>query len=291
MPAATPTRAATQTKRDIRLLAGLGHVALVVWAIMILFPLLFAVLASFKNNTEIFIENPFGLPSSWDFASFGRAWTRANIGTYFINSIIVVTVSTFGTMLLGAMAAYVLSRYRFRGNRLIYYFFVAGLAFPVYVVLTPLYLVVDSFGLLNNHFGLILVYIAYSLPFTVFFLAAFFKTLPTPVAEAAIIDGASHTKLFFQVMMPMARPGLVSITIFNVIGQWNQYVLPLALLPDRKDKWLLTQGIAAISTSAGYEADWPALFAALTIAILPMIVMYALFQRQIQSGLTAGAVK
>ena len=282
---------ADQTKRDIRLLSGAGHIALALWAVMILFPLAFSVLAAFKSNTEIFIENPFSLPSHWDLASFGRAWTRANIGTYFINSVIVVVVSTFGTMLLGAMAAYVLARYSFRGNRLVYYYFVAGLAFPVYVVLTPLYLVVDSFGLLNSHVGLIMVYIAYSLPFTVFFLAAFFKTLPTAVAEAAVIDGASHSTLFFRVMLPMARPGIVSITIFNVIGQWNQYVLPLALLPNEKDKWLLTQGIAAISTSAGYEADWAALFAALTIAILPMIAMYALFQRQIQSGLTAGAVK
>lgn len=280
-------------KRDIRLLSGFGHVSLFAWALIILFPLAFAFFAAFKSNTEIFIGNPFAMPSNWDLASFGRAWTEANIGTYFINSVIVVVASTFGTMLLGAMAAYVLARYNFVGNRAIYFFFVAGLAFPVYVVLTPLYLVVQNLGLLGTHTGLILVYIAYSLPFTVFFLAAFFKTLPNAVAEAAMIDGASHTKLFFRVMLPMAKPGLVSITIFNVIGQWNQYVLPVALLPggDAQDKWVLTQGIASISTSAGYEADWAALFAALTIAIIPMIAMYALFQRQIQSGLTAGAVK
>ncbi|GIH09864.1 sugar ABC transporter permease [Rhizocola hellebori] len=282
-----------KTKREIRVLSGFGHVSLAIWALIILFPLGFAFLAAFKSNTEIFIGNPFGLPSNWDFASFGRAWSEANIGTYFINSIIVVSASTFGTMLLGAMAAYVLARYDFFGNRAIYYYFVAGLAFPVYVVLTPLYLVVQNFGLLGTHTGLILVYIAYSLPFTIFFLAAFFKTLPNAVAEAAMIDGASHTKLFFRVMLPMAKPGLVSITIFNIIGQWNQYVLPVALLPggDAQSKWLLTQGIASISTSAGYQADWAALFAALTIAIIPMIIVYALFQRQIQSGLTAGAVK
>lgn len=278
------------TKKDGNLLSGMGHVFLAVWAVMILFPLLFALFAAFKSNTEIFLGNPFKLPSEWDFGSFGRAWTRASIGTYFTNSVIVVGFSTLGTMLLGSMAAYVLARYRFPGNRFVYFFFVAGLAFPVYVVLTPLYIVVDNLGLLNNHLGLILVYIAYSLPFTVFFLHAFFKTLPNAVAEAAMIDGASHTKLFFRVMLPMAKPGLVSITIFNVIGQWNQYVLPLALLQD-KDKYVLTQGIANISTSAGYEADWAALFAALTIAIIPMIIVYTFFQRQIQSGLTAGAVK
>jgi N-acetylglucosamine transport system permease protein len=148
----------------------------------------------------------------------------------------------------------------------------------------------SQFHLLNTYQGLILVYISYSLPFTVFFLTAFFKTLPTSIAEAAMIDGAGHVRLFFQVMLPMARSGIVSIGIFNVIGQWAQYLLPVVLMttPERK---LLTQGIAEISVSAGYEADWSGLFAAVSISILPMIIFYAVFQRQIQAGLTAGALK
>jgi N-acetylglucosamine transport system permease protein len=292
-----PKRAGRRTgiRRDIGILSGLGNLSLLAWAVAIIFPLVFTFLAAFKSNTEIFLGNPFALPHHWDIASFGRAWTRAHVGRYFLNSVFVVSVSTFLTMLMGSMAAYVLARYRFIGNRFIYYLFVAGLAFPVYVVMTPLYLIVQNMGLLGTYTGLIAVYIAYSLPFTVFFLTAFFKTLPTSVAEAAIVDGASHYGVFFRVMVPMAKPGLISITIFNIIGQWNQYLLPLVLLSggsgNVQDKWLLTQGIAAISTSAGYRADWPALFAALTIAIMPMIIVYAVFQRQIQSGLTAGAVK
>jgi N-acetylglucosamine transport system permease protein len=156
----------------------------------------------------------------------------------------------------------------------------------------PLFFVVKNLGLLDTHTGLVLVYIAYSLPFTVFFMAAFFRTLPTSVAEQAMIDGASHTRTFFQIMVPMAKPGLISITIFNVLGQWNQYLLPIVLLSGNvEDKWVLTQGIANINTSAGYEADWPGLFAALSLAIIPMIIVYVIFQRQIQSGLTAGALK
>ncbi|MEU4569601.1 carbohydrate ABC transporter permease [Micromonospora sp. NPDC023956] len=285
--------AARRQRSEVGLLTGLGQLALVVWAILVIAPLLWTVLASFKSNTEIFLGNPFALPGAFSFDSYVRAWSEANVGRYFLNSVFVVTLSTAGTMLLGSMAAYVLARYPFPGNRVIYYLFVSGLAFPVFLALVPLFLVVNNLGLLNTYTGLILVYIAYSLPFTVFFLAAFFKTLPNSVAEAAMIDGASHTRLFFQVMMPMARPGLVSIAIFNIIGQWNQYLLPVALMQgegaDRK--WVLTQGIASISTSAGYQADWAALFAALTLSILPMIIVYAFFQRQIQSGLTAGAVK
>ena len=164
-------------------------------------------------------------------------------------------------------------------------FLAAGLAFGR---------LAGAFQWVKRHFtGLILVYIAYSLPFTVFFLAAFFKTLPMEIEEAATVDGASHTRKFFQIMVPMAKSGLVSITIFNIVGQWNQYLLPVAIMQGAgaDSKWVLTQGIANISTSAGYQAQWSTLFAALTLSILPMIVVYAIFQRQIQAGLTAGAIK
>jgi N-acetylglucosamine transport system permease protein len=260
-----------------------------VWAITIILPILWTFLATFKSNTEIF-GDPLSMPTAFGWDAWGRAWQEAQVGRYLINTVIVVGFSTAGTMLFGSMAAYVLARYKFVGNRLIYFLFVSGLVFPVFLALVPLFLVVRNLGLLDTHVGLILVYIAYSLPFTVFFMAAFFRTLPTSVAEAAVIDGASHTRTFFQIMVPMAKPGLVSITIFNVLGQWNQYLLPIVLVPG-KDNWVLTQGIANINVDAGYQADWPALMAALSMAIIPMIVVYIIFQRQIQSGLTAGALK
>jgi N-acetylglucosamine transport system permease protein len=302
-----PTRAtgaqgaAGRRRSEGRALAGLGQVALIGWTLIVLLPLLWTVLASFKTNSEIF-GNSWSLPHALRLGSYGRAWTKAHVGQYMFNSVMIVAFATFGTMVLGSMAAYVLARYRFFGNRVVYYFFIAGLAFPVFLALVPLFFVVKNtaslplvgqFIGLNTRGGLVLVYIAYSLPFTVFFLTAFFRNLPSSVAEAAIIDGASHLRLFFRVMMPMAKPGLISITIFNVLGQWNQYLLPVLLLQGEgaQDKWVLTQGIANISTSAGYEADWPALFAALTIAIVPMVIVYVIFQRQIQAGLTAGAVK
>jgi N-acetylglucosamine transport system permease protein len=269
----------------------LSHVALVVWAITVILPILWTFLGAFKSNTEIF-GDPLALPGQFRLDAWGRAFTTAHIGQYMLNTVIVVAFGTAGTMLFGSMAAYVLARYQFFGNRLIYYIFVSGLVFPVFLALVPLFLVVKNLGLLNTHTGLVLVYIAYSLPFTVFFMAAFFRTLPTSVAEQAMIDGASHTRTFFQIMVPMAKPGLISITIFNVLGQWNQYLLPVVLLSGGvQNKWVLTQGIANINTSAGYEADWPGLFAALSMAIIPMIIVYVIFQRQIQSGLTAGALK
>jgi N-acetylglucosamine transport system permease protein len=282
-----------KTHRELRAFNGLAHLALIFWAVVTAGPLLWVVLASFKTNTEIFLGEPFALPGTFSLETYISAWDQAHIGQYFINSVFVVVISTAGTMLFGSMAAYVLARYSFVGNRVIYYLFVSGLAFPTFMALGPLFHILKNMGLLNSYLGLILVYIAYSLPFTVFFLAAFFKTLPHEIDEAATVDGASHTRKFFQIMMPMAKSGLVSITIFNIVGQWNQYLLPLVIMQGQgaEEKWVLTQGIANISTQAGYHAEWSTLFAALTLSILPMIVVYAIFQRQIQAGLTAGAVK
>ncbi|GIH98773.1 carbohydrate ABC transporter permease [Planobispora takensis] len=288
-----------ERRRRLGPLSVLTHAALMVWTVLVVVPIVWTFLASVKSEDEIF-GDAWSLPATVRLDNWARAWEQANVGQYMINSVIVVACSTFGTMLLGSMAAYVLARYPFRGSRAIYLLFVSGLAFPVYLALTPLFFVVQNMGGvpvigpfigLNTHGGLILVYIAYSLPFTVFFLAAFFRTLPGAVAEAAFVDGASHTRVFFQVMLPMARPGIISVTVFNILGQWNQYQLPLVLLTSVKDKWVLTQGIAEISADAGYDADWAALFAALSMAILPMLVVYVIFQSQIQKGLTAGALK
>jgi N-acetylglucosamine transport system permease protein len=295
-PGVVPAKSAgrrPETGREVNAFSGLAHIALVVWALATAGPLIWVMLASFKNNTEIFLGSPYALPHAFSFSTYVDAWSQAHVGRYFLNSVFVVVLSTAGTMLFGSMAAYVLARYRFWGNRFIYYLFVSGLAFPTFMALVPLFFILKGFGLINTFTGLILVYIAYSLPFTVFFLAAFFKTLPREIDEAATVDGASHTRKFFQIMVPMARSGLVSITIFNIVGQWNQYLLPVAIMQGAgaDSKWVLTQGIANISTSAGYHAEWSTLFAALTLSIIPMIIVYAIFQRQIQSGLTAGALK
>ncbi|MGX6606404.1 carbohydrate ABC transporter permease [Micromonosporaceae bacterium Da 78-11] len=294
-PAKPPKNAGRKpsVQREVNAFSGLAHIALAVWALATAGPLIWVVLASFKNNTEIFLGKPFALPSHFSFDTYVQAWNQAHVGQYFLNSIFVVAISTAGTMLFGSMAAYVLARYKFFGNRFIYYLFVSGLAFPTFMALVPLFFILKGFGLINTFTGLILVYIAYSLPFTVFFLAAFFKSLPIEIEEAATVDGASHTRKFFQIMVPMAKSGLISITIFNIVGQWNQYLLPVAIMQGAgaDSKWVLTQGIANISTSAGYHAEWSTLFAALTLSIVPMIIVYAVFQRQIQAGLTAGAVK
>lgn len=271
---------------------------LLIWGLITTLPLLWAIVSSFKTNRE-FLTEPYGLPGAPQFENFARAWTVANIGDYFVNSVIVVVFSVPLTMILGAMAAYVLARYEFFGNRVLYFGFVAGLLCPVFLAVVPLFFVVSNTAQLpmigeflgiNSLPSLILVYVAFSMPFTVFFMTAFFRTQSTSVAEAAIVDGCGHFALFFRVMLPMAKPGLISIGLFNVLGHWNQYVLPVVLV-NEDDKKVLAQGLASLAVTQGARADWVALFAGLVLALAPVVIVYMIFQKQVQAGLTAGVLK
>jgi N-acetylglucosamine transport system permease protein len=268
---------------------GISQLVLMIWAILVIFPFLWMVMTAFKTDPEI-IFSPWQLPASPQWDNFSRAWQEARIGQYFQNTIIVVSGAVFLTLLFSSMAAYVLSRFEFPGNRIIFYVFMAGLMFPVFLALVPLFFVVRDLGMLGTYRGLILVYTAYSLPFSIFFLTSFFKTLPSELAEAAIIDGASHYRVFFEVMLPLAKPGLLAIGIFNVLGQWNQFILPLVLNPN-PDNYMLTQGLAFLAIQQGYQNDYSALFAALVITMIPILVVYVIFQRRLEAGLTAGALK
>ena len=296
---AAPT-AAKRRKSEFSVLSLLGQIALIVWAIIILGPILWTLLASFKDNSEIF-GSAWSLPTTLRWDNYSRAWSQAHLGTLLhqqrdhrgAEHVRYHGIRLDGRVRAGPVPVLRQPRASTTSSSPASHSRCSSRSSPLFFVVknTGTWPLIGQFIGLNTRGGLILVYIAYSLPFTVFFMTAFFKTLPTSVAEAAMIDGASHTRLFFRVMLPMARSGLISIGIFNVVGQWTQYNMPVVLTADDKSKWVLTQGIADISVQAGYHSDWPALFAALVLAILPMIVVYAIFQRQIQSGLTAGAVK
>ena len=267
----------------------LPHLAMLAWAVVTGLPLLWAIVSSFKSDDEI-LNHPWAPPSSPHFDNWSRAWFSADIGRYFLNSLIVVGGALLLTMLLGSLVAYALARYPFPGNRILYYTFVAAMFFPVFLALVPLFFTVEKLRLLGTYQGLMLVYAAYAVPFTVFFLHSFFRTLPTEIAEAAFLDGCSHGAVFFRVMLPLARPGLTAVGIFNFLGLWNQYLLPLVLNPD-PDRYVLAQGLANLTVNQGYRSDWGGLFAGLTIAMLPVLVAYVAFQKHLRAGMTAGAVR
>ncbi|AXE37272.1 carbohydrate ABC transporter permease [Acidipropionibacterium virtanenii] len=266
-----------------------AHVLLIVWAVIVILPLLWTILTSLKTTSEIF-SSPFGLPKTIQWINFKNAWTTAQIGDFFLNTIVVVFSALIIVMVLGAMSAYVLARYRFHGNKLIYTLFLAGNTFPIFLAVVPLFFTLKNMGLLNTIPGLIITYVAFALPFTVFFLYAFFKTLPFEIYEAAQIDGAGEWRTFFSVMLPMAKPGFASVAIFNFLGLWNQYLIPVAL-NTRTDNYVLSQGLAAFASRTNYEVDYGALFAAVVLTVLPVLIVYVIFQRQLQGSVSQGTMK
>jgi N-acetylglucosamine transport system permease protein len=266
-----------------------SHVFLAIWSIIVIVPFLWVVLSSFKTTKEI-LASPFSLPAHWSFDNYVNAWTDAGIRKFFLNTIIVVGVALVLVMLLGAMCAYVLARFVFPGARFIYYSMIAGLTFPIFLAIVPLFFILKNGGLLNTLPGLIMVYVAFALPFTVFFLFSFFKTLPDEVYEAAVMDGAGDWRIFFQIMLPMARPGIAAVAIFNFLGLWNQFLLPVALNTD-PNRYVLTQGMAEFASQAGYAVDFGALFAAVVITVVPVLVVYLIFQRRLEGSVSQGTFR
>lgn len=281
-------RKSQETTGD-KVVAGVSHTMLGIWSLIVIVPLLWTLMSSFKKTDEIF-ASPFSLPKVWQFQNYANAWNAAGIGTYFLNTIIVVGSALIIVMVLGAMCAYVLSRFVFPGSRAIYVLMLAGLTFPIFLAIVPLFFVLKSIGLLNTLPGLIIVYVAFALPFTVFFLFSFFKALPGEIAEAAAIDGAGEWRTFFQVMLPMAKPGLASVAIFNFLGLWNQYLIPVAI-NTQKQNYVLSQGIVSVAGQMGYAVDFGALFAAAIIVVVPVLIAYIIFQRQLQGSVSAGTMK
>ena len=295
MSAAVSERTAPATERRRSTKGGdaavevTSHVLLIVWSVIVIVPFLWVLLSSFKTSREI-LGSPFSLPEHWKFDNYVNAWTDAGIGRFFFNTVIVVGASLFLVMLLGSMCAYVLARFDFRGRRVIYYSMLAGLTFPIFLVIVPLFFVLKNVGLINTLPGLILTYVAFALPFTVFFLHAFFKSLPNDVYEAAVIDGASEWRAFFQIMLPMAAPGMASVAIFNFLGLWNQFLLPVALNTNQ-DNYVLTQGMASFASQAGYSVDFGALFAAVVLTVLPVLIVYLIFQRRLSGSVARGTFR
>jgi N-acetylglucosamine transport system permease protein len=272
-----------------KVFAGVSHTVLILWSLIVVLPLLWTLMTSFKTTSQIF-SSPFTLPTSLNLVNYVNAWTTAGIGSAFLNTVIVVGSALVLVMILGAMCAYVLARFDFPGSRLVYYAMLAGLTFPIFLAIVPLFFTLKNFGLLNTLPGLILTYVAFALPFTVFFLFAFFKALPDEISEAAALDGAGEWKTFFLVMLPLAKNGLTSVLIFNFLGLWNQFLIPVALNTNVKN-YVLSQRMASFASQAGYAVDFGALFAAVVITVTPVLVVYILFQRQLQGSVSQGTSK
>ena len=270
-----------------RLRSGAVVLLLTAYSLVAVGPLLFMLLQSFRPSREIF-NDPLGLPHELYLDNYTEAWREAKFATYFTNSVLVVVAGVALCTIVSAMAAYPLARYDFRGNGVFTAYFIAGLTLPIELAVVPIFYLLNSFGLVDSRLGLTLVYAATGVPFSVFVLAAFFRGLPRDLEEAARLDGAGEFRIFLSVMLPLVRPALATVAIFQFVQLWNDFFFPLILLRD-SDKYTLPVGLTHFFGE--YQTDWGAVFAGLVITTAPLVVLFLFLTRQIVSGLVAGMGK
>lgn len=263
------------------------HLLLWSYAVVAVGPLLFMLMSSLRPGREIF-NDPLGLPSGFYFGNYVEAWEDAQFATYFSNSLLVVTGAVFTGTAVSAMAAYALSRYRFRGQGMLIAYFIAGLTLPIRLAAVPIFYLLASMGLIDSRIGLALVYAASGVPFSMFILAAFFRGLPEELEEAARLDGAGEFRIFGLVMLPLVRPALATVALFQFVQLWNDFFFPLILLRTQ-EKYTLPVGLTYFFGQ--YQTDWGAVFAGLVITTLPLVIVFLLLTRHIVSGLVAGMSK
>jgi raffinose/stachyose/melibiose transport system permease protein len=254
---------------------------------LMLIPIVLVLLSAFKSTAEIY-STPFALPKAWSLANLATIWRDTAFPRYLVNSLIVTAASVACILVTAYMAAYALARYAFRGNELVYLFFLSGLMLPLKLAIIPLFMQLTQLNLINSHAGLVLVYTAMGLPSAIFILTGFLRTLPAELEDQARIDGASEARIMTSIMLPLARPALVIAGIHNAVPIWNDFFFPLVFIQNDKLK-TLPQGLTIFMGE--FNTDWGVLFAGLTMAALPMTALYIVLSKQFIAGLTQGAVK
>jgi raffinose/stachyose/melibiose transport system permease protein len=264
------------------------HTALLIYTVIALFPIFLVVINSFKARKAIF-RQPLALPNAETFSLEGylTVWERAGFPLYFRNSLVVTLASIFFILLFGAMAAFALSEYKFRGNTLLGLYLALGIMIPIRLGTVGILRLVASMGLVNNLMGLIFVYIAQGLPLTVFVLQSFMSHVPREMKEAARVDGASEYRIF-GLVLPMVRPAVATVAVFVMIPIWNDLWFPLILAPGESTK---TVTLGAQQFLGQFVSDWNAVLSSLTLAMIPVLILYIIFSRQLIRGITSGAIK
>jgi raffinose/stachyose/melibiose transport system permease protein len=260
---------------------------LIINAFMVLLPVFF-LFNSALRETNSFASNPFSLARDPHWENFQQVWSDGEFATYLKNSVIVTGGSLIVILICALGAGFILGRYNFKGNALIFGFILTGMLIPANLAILPLFIQLKWMNLLDSHIGLILVYSSGALPAAVFIMSGFFRSLPSDLDNAARIDGASEFQLLTRVLAPLVRPGMAIVAIYSAIPIWNDFFLPLVFLQSPENKTIM-QGLTVFFGQ--YASQWGVLFAGLTMAALPLIILYLILSEQFIKGLTAGAVK
>lgn len=260
---------------------------LIINAFMVLLPVFF-LFNSALRETNSFASNPFSLARDPHWENFQQVWSDGEFATYLKNSLIVTGGSLIVILICALGAGFILGRYNFKGNALVFGFILTGMLIPAKLAILPLFIQLKWMNLLDSHIGLILVYSSGALPAAVFIMSGFFRSLPSDLDNAARIDGASEFQLLTRVLAPLVRPGMAIVAIYSAIPIWNDFFLPLVFLQSPENKTIM-QGLTVFFGQ--YASQWGVLFAGLTMAALPLIILYLILSEQFIKGLTAGAVK
>ncbi len=277
------------------------YVVLILLAVTIIVPVAWVFMASIKQNSE-FYGNPWALPAGVYLQNFADAWNKARMGEYMINSVLVTVLALAILLAVALPAAYVLSRFAFRGRKALNVAFMAGLFINVNYIVVPIFLMlVDGdmflrkiFGagfLLNNVVVLAVVYAATALPFTIYLLSGYFATLPHDYEEAAYIDGAGYGTTMIKIIFPMAQPSIITVILFNFLSFWNEYIIAMTLLSDPKGAKTLPVGLMQLTQAQQAATEYGQLYAGLVLVMLPTLILYICVQKKLTQGMTLGGLK
>lgn len=250
-------------------------------------PILYLILGGFRSQQQL-TEDPAALPDPWVFSNYSGILSSGLFWRQLLNSTLVSLGTTIGVVVIGTMAAYPLARYRFKAREFIYVIFTTGLMFPLTVAILPLYLLIHKAGLVGNLWGLILPQVAFALPVTIIIMRPFIKALPRELEEAAFMDGVTRVGFFWRILLPLARPGMVTVGVLAFIGSWNAYLLPLLILTGDPHSMTLPLGVTTFQGQ--HASDTTSIMAYTSLSMLPALVFFIFMERRIVDGLT-GAVK
>ena len=275
-----------KAKQQLRLSP--GYFMLVLWLVFCLVTIGWIIIASLSTTREIFTNTM--LSSGLHFDTYAKVWKENNITRYFINSVIYSVSSCAGVIFVAAPAAYTLGRKVFRGRKTLINFFLISMCIPVIMIAIPLFSILVRAKMTDSIATLIVIYIISLVPFTVFFLISFFATLPGELDEAARVDGCSHGGIFWRIYLPLAQPGILTVTIFNFMNIWNEYFMAL-IFSTKSEIRPLSVGLQSIIQSMRFTGNWSGLFAAVVIVFMPTFLLYLILSDRIIMGVTGGAVK
>ncbi len=263
------------------------YILAVIWSVITIYPLIFLVQNSLKTSTEFFMGDVWTLPGQFSLATYQKVWATHFV-RYLANSLFVVSLSLIILLLAGSSAAFGLSRIRFRLRGFFYYLFVGGLTIPVHITLIPVYIITRDLGIYDTLWALVGPFVAFNMPVAVFVLASFMGDIPASLEEAAFIDGASRFQVFRNIVLPISRPAVTAVGIYNAVILWNEFIFPLVLI-NSTEKRPLT--LALWNFQGEFSADVPAMMAALLLSMIPLLIFYAITKERLIEGLVAGALK